>query len=63
MSNSNNNNSANNQITQGLDIESEADVSMNIPTQHALTGVLEELMELKDLLTGSSGNLGQRARG
>ena len=34
MSSSNDNNSANNQITQGLDIESEADASMNIPTQH-----------------------------
>ena len=37
MSSSNDNNSANNQITQGLDIESEADASMNIPTQHLVT--------------------------
>ena len=37
MSNSNDNNSANNQITQGLDIESEADASMNIATQQIPT--------------------------
>ena len=33
MSSSNNNNSANEQITEGLDIESEADASTVIPTQ------------------------------
>ena len=38
MSSSNNNNSANEQITEGLDIESEADASTVIPAQHTQKG-------------------------
>ena len=36
MSSSNNNNSANNDITQGLDIEADGDTSTTTPTQQYL---------------------------